>query len=166
MVFVATDAEEVGLQGAKSFIRGAPIEPDKILLNINIDMIGDGGSRNRLFYTGTKRLAAVHKMIKRIRAEVSTDGFRLKKFKLGRTSGSLIRTDWHDVSDHGAFKKMGIPYFYFGAMTNEQYHTVKDDFAHINQAFLFNAVSAIIKIVEQLQSLEPEVLVGTTREKE
>ncbi len=159
LVFVATDAEEVGLLGAKHFTKHPAIELNKILVNVNIDMIGDGGNNNTLFYMGSKKLTAVHKMVGELKSELGHKKFRLKKLKSGRIGGSLIRKNWNYVSDHGAFKKVGIPYFYFGAMTNEQYHTVRDDFSNINQDFLFNAVSAIIKIVEQIQYLEPEQLV-------
>ena len=38
ILFVAFDAEELGLEGAKYFVENPPISIDKILMNINLDM--------------------------------------------------------------------------------------------------------------------------------
>jgi hypothetical protein len=52
IIFVAFDAEEKGLQGAKTFVRNPPVKKDAILLNVNMDMIGRN-TGNEIFISGT-----------------------------------------------------------------------------------------------------------------
>jgi Zn-dependent M28 family amino/carboxypeptidase len=59
-MFLATDAEETGLYGAKAFANNLPVNKNVIQLNINLDMLGEGGRSNRLYATlirGNEQLA-------------------------------------------------------------------------------------------------------------
>ncbi len=163
LVFVATDAEESGLHGAKYLAKHLPIAKEQILLNINLDMIGDGGNRNTLYFIHSNKTTDVKTTIKRVANEVRTEQFRVRKFRpfANRLSGSVRTVDWKNASDHAAFRRIGIPYLYFGTQVNKVYHTEKDDFARIDKDFFLASVLTIIKIVEQLQYLEPNALSAT-----
>ena len=57
VVFVAFDAEEMGLQGARAFVKALPVPKDRtIALNINLDMVARG-DKNELYIAGTAQRA-------------------------------------------------------------------------------------------------------------
>ena len=166
LIFVATDAEESGLYGAKHLVKHLPVKQEKILLNINLDMIGDGGKRNTLYYIHSNKPKSIKLAMKQLVKTLSNHEFKLRKFRpFANRSASVVRdVDWKNASDHAAFRRIGIPYLYFGTQVNKVYHSVKDDFEHIEQDFFLASVATIIKIVQQLQYLEPEVLIPSGAE--
>lgn len=162
LVFVATDAEESGLQGAKYLIEHLPVEKKDIILNVNIDMIGHGAKRNKLFVTG----ANPYPQIKQVVDVVSTK-LKRAKFHLVRNRGRKITLadserafNLFRASDHRVFAQQGIAFLYFGAAANAHYHSVHDELEQIAQPFLFNGISAIIDITSKLQTLAPSQLVN------
>jgi hypothetical protein len=63
MIFLATDAEEQGLYGAKAFVKNSPVALTKIRLNINLDMIANGGRKKNLVHRWRKKEALFEKSI-------------------------------------------------------------------------------------------------------
>ncbi|NVK24430.1 MAG: M28 family peptidase, partial [Gammaproteobacteria bacterium] len=158
-IFIATDAEEDGLYGAKYFVENPPIALSSITLNINLDMIGDGNRKRRLYIAGTKEYPLLKAFFQPILEQLSStkvklvlghDGFaRLKPF-------SSERINWKRASDHFAFNNKGIAYLYFGTDSNTTYHTPNDRVERIDRAFFIEATTTILKITEALQQLAPE----------
>ena len=157
MIFIATDGEEAGLFGAKAFVGKPSVPLDSIKLNINLDMIGQGGRRNTLFVAGTKRQPMLKEIVKTLSEQTRSRQFRMKPGHDKRTAGfrnrGNERFNWHDASDHGPFIKKGIPYLYFGVDAHKHYHEVTDDFEHLDTEFFLQAVSAIHQTVIAVDNL-------------
>jgi len=162
LLFLATDAEEIGLHGAKYFVKHSPVALNQILININLDMIGLGGWRDTLYVSGASKLETINRVIEALKPSLKSRNFKLNKLRRYRMKSfsSAFSVDWSKSSDHAAFASVDIPYLYFGADVTSVYHTVNDDFSRINQDFLFGSVSAIIKITEHLQEFKPSDLMA------
>ena len=57
MIFVALDGEEEGLKGAEAFVARPPVPVEKMVLNLNLDMIsrldkGEGDAKASQLYAG------------------------------------------------------------------------------------------------------------------
>lgn len=152
LVFLATDAEEQGLIGARQFVQQQPQLIQQTILNVNLDMIGDGAKRKTLYAMGNTKKLGLRNFIEHYKVSNKTKVFRLRAGYPRPNHGSLIKVNWRRASDHAAFAKVQVPHLYFGANTNKVYHSPKDDFSKIKPDFLFSSISAIIVILEELQS--------------
>lgn len=162
--FVATDAEELGLDGAKAFWQQAPVPQANILLNINLDMISRGERRNTLFLAGKRRLPELAQF-----AAAQTSPVRLvlahdqRQSRLGRSGDRAV--DWANASDHAVFRRAGLPYLYFGVDVHPHYHTPEDDWQRIDPQF-FQAVLVLIEQSRQfVDALPPERLQAAQKPK-
>lgn len=144
MVFAALDAEEMGLQGAKAFLKDESIPQDMIKLNINMDMISMN-DKNELYVAGTSH----YPNLKPIVESVNVLPLQLK---LGHDTPDLGSDDWTNSSDHGPFHKRGIPFLYFGVEDHAHYHKPTDVFENVNQDFYIKATHAILDCILALDS--------------
>ena len=160
VMFIATDAEEPGLYGAKHFVNHSPIATENIVLNINVDMIGDGGRRNSLYALPSSKSAKFKQALPKLDRFAEGLALKLRWRKNVRLHHKSLqeRIDWRQASDHASFGRIGVPYLYFGADTNNLYHTTKDTFDQLDQEFFIASVTAIIKIADYLQNLKPSEL--------
>lgn len=152
ILFLATDAEEQGLIGARQFVQQQTQIMPQVLLNVNLDMIGDGAKRKTLYAMGNTKNLGLRDYIEQYNESYRTKFFRLRAGYPRASHGSLVKVNWKRASDHAVFAKAQIPYLYFGANVNKVYHSPKDDFSKIQPDFLFSSISAIIAILEELQS--------------
>ena len=142
--FLATDAEEMGLDGAKAFLAAPPVPRAQLLLNINLDMISRGEMNQRLYLAGKKQLpqlktfAAAAKTP--LKLTLAHDG---RQSRLGRHGNAAV--DWANASDHAVFRKAGLPYLYFGVDVHPQYHTPQDDWQRIDPDYF----RAALELIEQ-----------------
>lgn len=153
VIFIATDAEEQGLQGAKAFIKNLPVNKDAILLNINLDMLGEGGRKNRLYATysrGDEQLALLVKNIADVAGLCLIDGHR----KSQRFSGLSRKVNWRKASDHAVFAKVDMPYLFVGGGVHKRYHTPKDNFESIDKKFYVSAAETAWLILQAADSYE------------
>jgi Zn-dependent M28 family amino/carboxypeptidase len=139
IVFVATDAEEKGLHGAKAFLSDPPVAIKSISYNLNLDMLGGGGRHKRLYVTPSKGHSGLQSVIQSV---IDTAGLCLVKGHRSSRKNSTNRghINWRLASDHAAFGKKNIPYLYVGVGDHSRYHTVNDTTANIDRLF-FNAAS-------------------------
>ena len=160
-LFIATDAEESGLKGALHFIKNSPITSDQMVLNVNLDMLGDGGRRDILYMLASSKKAKFKQSLVNLADFANSLPLKLKWRKNSRFRRHSLTEDidWREASDHAAFKKINVPYLYFGADTTGVYHTTKDDFNQLKQEFFIASASTIIKIVDYLQNLKPSELI-------
>lgn len=146
LVFAALDAEEMGLQGAKAFVKDYTIPQEMIKLNINMDMISMN-DKNELYVAGTYHNPKLKPIVEQV------DALPLQ-LKFGHDSPDLGNDDWTNASDHGPFHAKGIPFLYFGVEDHEHYHQPTDDFENVNQQFYIRAAHAILDCILALdQSL-------------
>ncbi len=143
-LFLATDAEEMGLDGAKAFMAAAPVPRQQLLLNINLDMISRGELNGRLYLAGKKQLPQLSQFAATVQTPLKLtlahDG---RQSRLGRSSGAAV--DWANASDHAVFRRAGMPFLYFGVDVHPQYHTPQDDWQRIDQQYF----RASLELIEQ-----------------
>ena len=112
LVFVAWDAEEMGLLGSRHWVANPTIPLDKVVLCVNIDMIGR--LRNgRLNVHGIRSGTGLRRLLVRSNEEAD------------------LRLDFAwgipPVADHYPFFSAGVPVLMFNSGTHDQYHTPYDD---------------------------------------
>ncbi len=143
LIFVAFDAEEKGLQGARHFVANLPVAKDNILLNVNMDMISRN-DKGELYAAGTFHYPQFKPALERAQKKAKV------KLLLGHDDPKLGRDDWTNQSDHAAFHAAKIPFIYFGVEDHPDYHRPTDDFEKINQDFYVKAVETVIEAVRMI----------------
>jgi Zn-dependent M28 family amino/carboxypeptidase len=140
VIFVATDAEENGLYGAKHFVREFDIN-SQIVLNINLDMLAPG-KRKRLYILHSKKTKRVIELLKKQPANSLQIKIVSSRYKMQRLMENP-RIDWHKASDHYEFTKKNIPYLYFGIGEDKNHHTKRDTLASID----FSRFQLVVKFI-------------------
>lgn len=143
MIFVAFDAEEKGLLGARHFVSNLPVSRESILLNVNIDMIARS-DKGELWASGTHHYPQFKAPLEETQKKAKV------KLLMGHDRPEQGRDDWTFQSDHGAFHREKIPFLYFGVEDHKDYHKPTDDFANIHPEFYVKAVETIIIATENL----------------
>lgn len=141
LIFAAFDAEEMGLQGARAFVRAPPIPLDRIVLNVNMDMVSRNDN-NELYASGTYHYPFLSPFIK--------SDSRFITLKTGHDQPGSGHDDWTKQSDHAAFHEAGIPFIYFGVEDHPDYHTPRDTYERIQPDFFHHAVLAILDVLENI----------------
>jgi len=154
IIFLVTDAEEMGLQGAKAFLNNLPegVSRDQIILNINMDMLSRSKS-SELYVAGTHHYPELLPLVLQVKQESKVN------LLVGHDYDSFWHQDWTYSSDHGPFHLQKIPFLYFGVEDHPDYHKPGDTFDKINTEFYINAVDAIKSII----SLADETLKKETK---
>jgi len=150
VIFAALDAEEgsvvggVGLQGARAFVASPPVPLERILANVNMDMISRN-DRNELYAAGTYHYPALLPTVERVAARAPIT------LLTGHDRPDLPPgDDWTMSSDHGAFHQVGIPFIYFGVEDHPDYHRPTDTVERIQPAFFVRATSTVMDFVGEL----------------
>jgi hypothetical protein len=140
-VFVAFDAEEMGLQGARAFLRTPPVPVDRIVMNVNLDMVSRS-PKDELYAVGSQRWPFL--------APYIAEAARASKIKLltGHEGPGLPPgDDWTDSSDHGPFNDAMIPFVYLGVEDHPGYHRPTDDVADITPTFYVEAMETALDLL-------------------
>lgn len=146
VLFVAFDAEEQGLQGARYFVKNPPVDLKQIVTAVNLDMISRGDA-NTLWAAGTSYYPALKDPV--------TEAARARQIKVQfghdrpKAEGGGL-DDWTNSSDHGPFHAAGIPFLYFGVEDHPDYHKPTDTAEKIPRAFFGEAVTLAIDVVDRL----------------
>ena len=141
LIFVAFDAEEKGLPGARHFVANLPVAKEKILLNVNMDMLSRN-DKGELYAAGTFHYSQFKRALEKVQKNAKV------KLLLGHDLPGTGREDWTFQSDHGAFHREKIPFIYFGVEDHKDYHRPTDDFASIQPEFYVKAVETIVRAVD------------------
>jgi len=141
LVFAFFDAGELDWQGSGYFVAHAPFDVQKVLLNINLDMISHN-EKNELYAAGTFTNPQLKKYLTHTQENV--------KIMLGHDNPEFNVDDWTNQSDQGAFHAKGVPFLYFGVEDHKDYHKASDEFENINQSFFIDAAAAILEIVDNV----------------
>jgi Zn-dependent M28 family amino/carboxypeptidase len=140
LMFVALDAEERGLQGARHFVANLPVPKESILLNVNMDMISRN-DKNELYAAGTYHYPQFKQALEAVQKTASV------KLLLGHDRPELGQGDWTNQSDHAAFHREKIPFIYLGVEDHKDYHRPTDTFENIQPDFYVKAVETVIEAV-------------------
>lgn len=149
LIFLATDAEERGLHGAKAFVKNPPIDKSQLRFNVNLDMLSQGGKRNRLYVAGTRRKPELRAMLDELAEPMRERTFRIVfgHDKRQKAAGARRAINWQKASDHGAFLEQGIDILYFGVDPHKHYHLPSDTFEVADLPFYFNSVVFIERVL-------------------
>lgn len=161
-IFIATDAEEQGLDGAKAWLKKTPVPLAQIMLNINLDMISRGERRQRLYLAGKRTFPKLQELPTRQHQKV-----KLVLGHDGRSRQGMSRSaddvDWSNASDHAVFRRAGIPYMYFGVDVHRHYHTPDDDWQKIDPEFFKSALQLIHSSISWVEQQPPAVFIEARR---
>ncbi|MEX2350000.1 MAG: M28 family peptidase, partial [Flavobacteriaceae bacterium] len=143
LIFIALDAEEMGLQGAKYFVKN---KGDKnVLFNVNMDMISRN-ENNEIYICGTRFTPS----LKNYFESIPEKAFPVS-IKLGH-DGLDGKDSWVTASDHAHFYNNNIPFLYFGIEDHADYHKPSDEFKNIHPEFYHNVVLFILNTIADLDS--------------
>jgi Zn-dependent M28 family amino/carboxypeptidase len=149
IVFAALDAEERGLEaglaGARHFVANPPIPLERIVLNVNMDMVGRN-DRNELYAAGTYHYPFLRPHLERV---VGTSPINLR---FGHDSPDLGADDWTLQSDHGPFHQAGVPFIYFGVEDHPAYHRPTDTADGIQPLFYAGAVTTVLQALQRFDA--------------
>ncbi len=137
------DAEEMGLRGSAHFVNNIDLQKEKIVLNVNLDMVSRS-VKNELYACGTAHYPQLKKPLESFKLP---DNIALR---LGHDQPGSGRDDWTSQSDHMNFHKKGVPFIYFGVEDHEDYHRPTDDFEKVNQDFYHRSVEVIVRAIKAL----------------
>jgi len=117
IVFVAFDAEELGLVGSKNLVKKNIL--GEVDLMINLDMVGRMGEKNPKinFLASQKLFNVVSPYFEKSQID----------YRLGKNTG-----DYYYRSDHYPFAEENIPYISILGLTHEDYHMPSDEIDYIN----------------------------------
>jgi Zn-dependent M28 family amino/carboxypeptidase len=144
-VFVAFDAEEHGLQGARAFVDAPPVARDRIALNVNLDMVSRGDT-GELYAAGTHHTPALRAPLEEVAARAPVT------LLFGHDRPEDGPNDWTMQSDHGAFHQAGIPFVYFGVEDHPDYHQPTDTADRIDPGFFARAAATILDALRTLDT--------------
>jgi hypothetical protein len=144
ILFVAFDAEEQELRGARHFVDNPPIDLKRIRAVVNLDMIGRGDA-NRIYVAGT----AHYPQLKELVSDAAKGRTIEVAFGHDR-AGAGPADDWTHASDHGPFHDADVPFLYFGVEDHPDYHKPTDTPDKIPLAFYDEAVEIVVDTVRRL----------------
>jgi hypothetical protein len=137
-LFVAFDAEEMGLQGARAFVSGPPVARERIVMNVNLDMVSRSPA-GELYAVGGYHYPFLAPLI----AEVA-EASRIALLTGHEGPGLPPGDDWTGSSDHAPFHQAGIPFVYFGVEDHPGYHQPTDVAEDITPVFYVEAIETAL----------------------
>lgn len=143
IVFAAFDAEERGLQGAAAFLAAPPVAPERIALNVNLDMVARG-DKGEIFIAGTHHYPRLRPLLEPVAARAPIG------VRFGHDLPGSGTDDWTMQSDHGRFHQAGIPFVYFGVEDHPDYHQPTDTADKINPDFFAKAAGVVLDALRAL----------------
>ncbi len=150
-LFVAFDAEEGGLRGAKGFLAHPPVPIERLALDVNLDMVSRSDKRE-LYVAGPyhwpKTKPPLEAVAKRAPITLLFGHDKPKEIAGGQD-------DWTRQSDHAAFHEAGIPFVYFGVEDHADYHKPTDTADKIDPTFFRQAAETILDAVIALDAALP-----------
>jgi Zn-dependent M28 family amino/carboxypeptidase len=150
LIFVAFDAEEVGLFGSQAFVKQPPVDSGLLSLNINADMIGRDPD-DKLFAVGTARQPFLKPYIVAVAKNAPV------KLLIGHEDPNQPE-DWTADSDHYSFLRANIPALYLGVEDFDQHHAATDDYETMTFSFYVRVVETIIQVIREFDSnLDPVI---------
>lgn len=147
ILFAAFDGEEAGDLGSHAFVASAPVPLERILIDVNMDMIGRN-VKNELFATGPAKYPELRPLIEAI---APCAGVTLT---MGH-DGEPGRDDWTGQSDQAAFHARGIPFVYFGEEDHPDYHRAGDQPERLQPAFLVSSARLVAEFVRRFDAAAP-----------
>lgn len=135
IVFVAFDAEEMGVLGSKYNIENLPFKKNQIMAMLNFDMIGRlKHDTIGITLGGTGTAAEFDSILNTMKPK-----FRVQQ-----------NPDGYGPSDHAPYYSENIPVLFFSTGAHEDYHTPFDDIEKIDTAKQVDVLQYASNIIMQL----------------
>ncbi|WP_125257299.1 M20/M25/M40 family metallo-hydrolase [Brevundimonas fluminis] len=147
VIFVAFDAEESGLLGAKHFVEAPPVPLESIALNLNFDMTARAETDGKLWVTGTYQHPTFRPLLEGI---APVGGISLAFGK--DTPEDTGANNWVEASDHGAFFRANVPFLYLGVEFHQDYHKPTDDVDRVQPAVFQSSTTLAIRSFRALDA--------------
>ena len=144
LVFVAYDAEELGLHGSQYFVDNAPIALDSIRVKFNFDMIGRNVN-NEIYIVGTHQYPDLKPLL-----ELAAENSPLRVSYGHDVVDDKTKEYWMTSSDNAPYFSKNIPNITFSEEDHPDYHQATDDFQGIDQQFYQNVVSLILRSIRRI----------------
>lgn len=138
------DGEEGGLRGSRAFVADPPVPLEKIIANVNLDMVGRN-EHGELYAAGATPFPKMRPLIE---ATAKASGVTLR---MGHDSGGG-HEDWTRQSDQGSFDAKKIPWVYFGVEDHPDYHKPTDVPNRIEPGFYFRSATTVADFVRRLDA--------------
>ena len=162
LVFAWWTAEEDGLVGSRWFTDNPSVALDRIVANINMDMIGrgraediPGGGPDYLGYLGANRLASI--LDERVHAVNRQQPQPLKldnRFDWPFTTpGWSSYNNIYGRSDHANFSRYNIPIVFFFTGLHADYHQITDEPQYIDYPHYTRIVSFVRDLTVDVANL-------------
>lgn len=143
VIFAAVDGEERGMWGSRHFVDAPTVPLDRILLNVNMDMIGRN-VKHELYAAGPGKYPQLRAIVDAVAACAPVT------LLLGHdTPAAGPGNDWTSQSDQESFHRKGIPFVYFGEEDHPDYHKPSDHADRLMPGFYVNAVRTVADMVRK-----------------
>lgn len=153
LIFVAIDHEEQGMQGAAALFKDAILDPARLALNINLDMLSRDTDQ-LLFAVGTyqhPQLLPFIELAQKNSLVTLRAGHDRPRSLAGETP------DWSRASDHREFADRQVPFLYFGVPDHIDYHRSSDTFERADLAFyhkVSDTVLSVLLLIDQSDTVQ------------
>lgn len=138
VLFIAFDAEEIGLFGSRAFVDDPPVALDSVVAMINLDMVGRLRG-NRLTIFGVASSPDFGTLLEQANDSVGLD--------LNRVG---VVDDWPGIysgaGDHIPFNLEGVPVLHFSTGLHGDYHTRRDRAERIN-------IPGMLKVIDLAEAV-------------
>ena len=148
VIIALWDGEETGLLGSRAFVASPPVPLEKIIANVNLDMVGRN-EKGELYAAGTTPNPQFKPLLD---ATIKVSEVTLKA---GHDSGGG-HEDWTTQSDQGSFNAKKIPWIYFGVEDHPDYHKPTDFPNRIEPGFFFRSATTVAEFVRRLDVAPPK----------
>ena len=142
IIFALFDGEESGLLGAKAFLETPPVPLERIVADVNLDMVSRN-EKGELYASGASPYPVMKPLLDSI-AKIAP-----VKLILGHDTGAG-QDNWIQQSDQGPFHTKKIPFVYFGVEDHPDYHKPGDKVGHIEPGFYYRCAQTIAEFVRRL----------------
>lgn len=142
-IFALFDAEEMGLQGARAFVRNRQMIDPNIAFNINFDMLSRS-DKNELYVAGVFHRPELKSVVESVASKVPV------KLLMGHDDPALGNNDWTFASDHGPFHNDGVPFLYFGVEDHPHYHQPSDVYDSIPVEFFLRSLETVVAAAREV----------------
>jgi hypothetical protein len=151
LVVAAFDGEELGLQGARAFVAAEHLTPERVAVDVNLDMVSRNDQRE-IFAAGTNPWSQLRPIVDDVQHRTPVKilfGHDRPMYAAGFVD------DWTQQSDQGAFADADIPFLYFGVEDHADYHKPTDTADRIDPAFFGDVADMIADTVFTLDRQLP-----------
>ncbi len=152
--FVTFSGEEVGLIGSRAYAKEAYAQNDKILVEINADMIGHDEGSNKMTITASEDVGWGAEIFQNINTEYSI-GLTVNRGTINRQQNGL------GGSDYAAF----LPYGWeciccWEGDHDPNFHSPQDNLSNVNFSYLVNTtrlIAATLAFLADIDETPPQV---------